>query len=456
MQRASGSGAWALAAAALLIGLAARLLPLDYATSDAGEFLLPWYAHAREHGIASLGHVFTNYTPAYTYLLIAATAFDGLAPPLALVKAISFGFELGSALLAARLAHLLEPRPRAAALAFAAVWLAPSVLHNGAFWGQADSIWTFFLLASLLAFCRDRHATGMILFAVAVAVKAQAVFLGPVVLGLVLRRAVSGLWLAAIPAVYLALALPTLLLGRSLSSVATVYLDQGATFRRLSSNAANLWLFVPDGLYGPGVAVGIAVAALAGLALSIGIARAPETRPETLVLASAACLLLMPFLLPKMHERYFYAFEILALVLACARPGFWPVAILAQVTSLLAYLPFDGRGDLGLPVAALTNLALVLALAPPLRRRLAPASERGDRPAVFDPDPLVRSVTTLWASFALQAAIVGAASPRIEPGALWPASRTDLRGLIVFLVVLGIVAAARRMMLPPAPAARPI
>ncbi len=443
MLRSRVSGAGALAAFSLLIGIVLRVLPLGYETSDAAEFLLPWYAHALEHGIESLGHSFTNYTPFFTYLLIAATWFDGLAPPLALVKAISFVFEFGCAVLAARLVLAIDPRPKVSGLAFAAVWLAPSVLHNGAFWGQADAIWTFFILGSLLAFCRDRGALGVVLFAIALAVKAQAVFFGPVVLGLVLGGRVRWRWFAAIPAVYLALALPTVLSGRSLTSVARIYLDQGATFRRLSSNAANLWLFVPDWLYGPGVAVGIAIAALSGLALAIAIARAPELKPEALVLASALCLLLMPFVLPKMHERYFYAFEVVILVLACARPSLWPVAVMAQVTSLLAYLPFDGRGDLGLPVAALTNLASVAALLPPVRDLLAGrAGEDGRVP--FSPSMIVTPVVILWTSYALQIGVLLGASSVAGTQSVWPLSRTDPRGLAAFALVVVSVALLRR------------
>lgn len=42
--------------------------------------------------------------------------------------------------------------------------------------------------------------------------------------------------------------------------------------------------------------------------------------PEVLLTAAAASLLLAPYLLPKMHDRYFYPFELTAIILACLQP----------------------------------------------------------------------------------------------------------------------------------------
>src|SRR5471032_207428 len=156
-----------IVAASLLAGLACRYAVRDQVTGDTEQFLLPWYEFAQSHGLSSLGKTFTNYTPFYSYLLLAVTKLHGLLEPWHLIKTISFVFELGCAVMAARLVALGEDRPYAPAIAFAAVWLAPTVLFNGAVWGQADSIWTFFILCSVYFICRDRPALGAIAFAAA-------------------------------------------------------------------------------------------------------------------------------------------------------------------------------------------------------------------------------------------------------------------------------------------------
>jgi Gpi18-like mannosyltransferase len=347
-------------AVAIVFGSALRWLFRDYTTSNTFAFVLPWYAFVHHHGLQSLPVTFTNYTPFYSYLLIAAAQFGGLAKPLFLIKCISFAFELGCATLAYRLARLTGAPAFRAALAFAAIWLAPTVLYNGALWSEADSLWTFFVLWSVYLFCRGQN--GVPAFGMAFAVKAQGVFLGPFVLAMALRNRKYWPWLAAIPAIYVFVALPVILAGGSVRDVLTVYLNQAGTFHFLAVNVANPWNFVPTAYYGPGVIVGLALAAAGGLAIAVFIATRGRRDPEFLLLAASATLLMMPFLLPKMHDRFFYAFEISSIVLACANPRFAAFAVIAQVDGVLSYLAFDRNMVLGLSAAAFCNGVMLVFL----------------------------------------------------------------------------------------------
>ncbi|WP_338313636.1 hypothetical protein [Bradyrhizobium sp. TM239] len=354
-----------------LIGLVLRYLAREHATADAAEYIT-WYTFARDHGIAGLAKAFTNYTPFYSYLLLTAARFDWLGQPLSLVKTISVIFELGCAIVVARMVWQVTGVPLRASLAFCAVWLAPTVLFNGAMWGQADSIWTFFALISVAMFMRDRN--GVLPFAVACSVKAQGVFLGPFVLGMILRRKIHLAWLAAIPGAYAVLAIPVLIAGRSLVSVLGVYLDQAHTFHHLTMNAANLWVFAGGTPYAIGVAAGLVLAAASGLALSIFVAQSRRTGPEFILLVACVSLILMPYLLPKMHERYFYAFELASIALACLNLRYLPFAVIAQVNGVLSYLAFESGIVMGLLPAALCNTLLVFYLVLDLRH-----GERGFR-----------------------------------------------------------------------------
>ncbi|TYO62039.1 hypothetical protein FXV83_34965 [Bradyrhizobium hipponense] len=341
-------------------GLALRCLAREHATDDAIQFLIPWYGFARDHGIGALAEPFTNYTPFYSYLLLIAARFDWLGQPLSLVKAISAVFELGCAIAVAQIVWRATKVPLRTSLAFCAVWLAPTVLFNGAMWAQADSIWTFFTLVSVALFMRGRN--GVLPFAAAVSVKAQGVFLGPLVLGMLLRRRIHPAWLAAVPGIYVVLAIPVFVAGRSLGSVAGVYLEQAHTFHRLTMNAANIWVLAGGTPYEIGVAIGLVLAAVSGLALSMFIARSKRTGPEFILLAACVSLMLMPYLLPKMYERYFYAFELASIALACINPRYLPFAVIAQVDGVLSYLGFESGIIMGLLPAALGNTFLVFYL----------------------------------------------------------------------------------------------
>lgn len=346
--------------ACVSVGLALRYFVRERTNADAIDFLIPWYVFARDHGISALAETFTNYTPFYSYLLLIAARFDGLGHPLSLLKAISAVFELGCAIVVAQMVWRATRVPLRASVAFCAVWLAPTVIFNGAMWGQIDSVWVFFVLISVALFMRDRN--GLPPFAVAFAVKAQAVFLGPFVLGMILRRRIHFAWLAAVPAVYVVLAIPVLIAGRSLASVLEIYLGQANTFRHLTMNAANLWVFAGATPYAVGVAIGLVVAAASGLALSIFIAQSRRTGPEFILLVACASLILMPYLLPKMHERYFYGFELASIALACINLRYLPFAVVAQVDGVLSYLAFESEIVMGLLPAALCNTFLVFYL----------------------------------------------------------------------------------------------
>lgn len=353
-------------------GLVFRYLVREHINIDAFRFLIPWYLFAREHGIGALAEAFTNYTPFYSYLLLIAARLDWLSQPLFLVKAISAVFELGCAIVVAQMVWRTTRVPLRASMAFCSVWLAPTVIFNGAMWGQSDSIWTFFTLISVALFMRGRN--GVLPFAVAFSVKAQAVFLGPFLLGMILRGRIHFAWLAAIPAVYVILAIPVLVAGRSLISVISVYVDQANTFDRLFISAANIWMFAASVPYPIGVAIGVVLATVTGVALSIFIARSGRTEPEFILLVACISLMLMPYLLPKMHERYFYAFEIASIALSCINLRYLPFAVIAQMDGVLAYLAFDAGMVMGQPPAALCNTLLAFYLVLDLWR-----GERGYR-----------------------------------------------------------------------------
>jgi Gpi18-like mannosyltransferase len=395
-----------------LLALAARVALFRYVNGDLTTFLVPWYRYIVSHGgYRALGQAFSNYAPPYTYLLVAATYLQALLPAIAAIKAISIVFDLAAAALVYRLAalagkpsqgpcptsavpHPPEASGRAARLrlphlhgslpwiAFAAVLWAPTVIVNSAYWGQCDAIYTTFLLGALYVACRRRPLWCVVSFSVALAFKAQAVFLGPFMLLLLLRGRISWRSMLLVPAVYALLAAPCLLLGRSPVSVLTVYLAQADAYHTLARNAASIYQFLPDSAYSIFSWLGLLVAGAAGLALAVAgwRSRAPLT-DELLVLAACLSVSLMPLLLLKMHERYFFPADVLTIALAFFDRRRALVPILFQITSLLSYTPFlKGIVYVPLPLLSLINVGTVAWLALEYGRALYPRADRATVP----------------------------------------------------------------------------
>ena len=107
--------------------------------------------------------------------------------------------------------------------------------------------------------------------------------------------------------------------------------------------------------------------------------------------------LALPFLLPEMHERYFYLADVLSIIYAFYFPRYFFVAILVQVCSLLSYAPyFLNTQIVGLSYVAFAELVLsiivfvdlVLALYPDIRKKIEVVSAKVDEvpPNVKDED----------------------------------------------------------------------
>lgn len=223
----------------------------------------------------------------------------------------------------------------------------------------------------------------MTAFAAALAFKAQAVFLGPFILYTVLAN--RGAWRAAplVVPVYAAFLLPAWLAGRPALELATIYLDQANTYRWLSMNAPNPWAFVQVLRLmetSTGLLVGIALAGAAGIALA-ALALRVRLVGEDLLLLALASATLMPFLMPKMLDRYFFLADILAYALAFLTRERWAVgaATAIQIGSLGAYAAhmagfLPGR-FLGGAAMAVAVVILVRQLARVVRRQ-GPAPAR--------------------------------------------------------------------------------
>ena len=109
--------------------------------------------------------------------------------------------------------------------------------------------------------------------------------------------------------------------------------------------------------------IGLVAAGL--MVLFAGVVSWPRRRRLTtaeIVVLATTLVLAVPFLLPQMHERYFYLADVLSIVMAFFVRRYWPVAILVSLCSLLSYAPFLwGSTPVALPLVAFGEFLAVLA-----------------------------------------------------------------------------------------------
>jgi Gpi18-like mannosyltransferase len=327
---------------AAIVAVALNLWAICWTTvpRDFDLFLGPWYAHITTAGpLGAFAHPFSNYTPPYLYLLALASLAGEWLSPLNVVKALSLA---GTGFLALALADLLKA---AGGKARHALWLfvLPSAVLNAALLAQCDAIWAGACLFAVAAMIRGRTAAALLWCGVAIAFKAQSAFVAPFIIGaLIGRRAPLWQWLIP-PAVWAAFMVPAWLLGWPAADLATIYFHQAGEFD-FAGTLANPWIW--GTVFAPDVAkllfpAGYALAAAAAVAIAACAARSAR-RPQPmlpLALLSAATL---PYLLPKMHERFLFLADVLALALALVRRDrrSIAIAIAVQLTSLSALISY--------------------------------------------------------------------------------------------------------------------
>jgi Gpi18-like mannosyltransferase len=180
----------------------------------------------------------------------------------------------------------------------------------------------------------------------------------------VIRRQIGWPSLGALPAPYLLAIVPTLLLGRPLPDALLVYVAQAGVYDDLSLNAGNPYLFIPTAWQTLIVPAGLVFAAFALAYWSRRTARSSfPLDARGLVFCALLPVLLAPYLLPKMHERYFYAADVFAFAFAFHWPRLWFAPVLMQVSSTLAYMPFLFHWNPAIVgLSFISNTALILIL----------------------------------------------------------------------------------------------
>ena len=299
---------------------------LDYVSDDYDIFLSNWiYEYSKLGWKQGLGtYIGSDYTPPYLYLLQIISRVQDY-PPQYLVKAISMAFEVLMAYALMKLSSLKVKGEGAQLLIFHIASLLPTVVFNGAYWGQCDVIYVSFCLMALYMGMTRRSARSMIFFGVALSFKLQTVFFLPVMLPLWLRRDIKLRHLALIPTAYMGMMIPALWGGKSLHHVLTVYLQQAGNYNFITVNAPNLYQLLPDldakmlySMFSP-VAMVLGFACVMAMCALVTVYRDRLTLDSTLLV----CLLMLtgiPYFLPKMHERYTFGADVLSLVAAAYLP----------------------------------------------------------------------------------------------------------------------------------------
>lgn len=332
---------WVVVPIIILIAVVLRFAGLDFRSWDIHDYLLDWYNELARHGHKAFSESFSNYTPPYLYLLYVMTKTAGFIPRIAAIKLPAIAFDFLNAFLVYRILKIKYPQGLTALLGASSFLLLPTVFLNSAFWGQSDAIFTCFLLGCIFFLMRDQPLIAMVFWGISFSFKAQAAFLAPFILLLIIKKKIPWYYAGIVPLIYGLLMVPAALSGRPVIELLTIYFGQVETYQILAMNAPNFYLFFPNMRYEVGLIIGLITTTIIMLAWIFVYARKiKEFTPPVILVCALVAVASMPFFLPKMHDRYFYLAEVLSFLLALYFPKSWPLALGYQVVSGLVYFVF--------------------------------------------------------------------------------------------------------------------
>ena len=388
------------AGAFVAVTMMARVSMLDFETADYRSFLKGWLDAFRTGGFKMLAGNVGDYNLIYQYFLLLITKVPLFE--LYLIKFISVAFDYALAFVMMLAAERFGGE-KAKLPVFFATMLLPTVLVDGACWGQCDSVYVFFIALSLYLLATDRPMRSAAALAVAFAFKLQTIFFFPVVLLGLLHKKYRLRDALVFAAAYVATMIPALIAGKPFIEAISVYASQsmGQYYDRLTYGAPNLYMFFPmmDFSVGqpfkwlrylPGIdskaqnpyinpdlfpdlqhAALYACVILTLILVIYWLMHWREITPDMMLDVAVFFAIFLPFVMPKMHERYFFLADILSVLYAAkyARRRFLPLLVVgASLTSYCSYLmrqvPVDQR------VSALMMLAALMIVSHDLLARM--------------------------------------------------------------------------------------
>lgn len=326
----------------LVVGLV-RIAPINYMSGDYVNCLGPWAEKMRyvPFGRALSSHI-TDYNAPYNYLIFLLSKTH--LPDLYLYKWISMVFDILCALLVMRIAEKYgKTGTLGTLLAFLLALCWPTFVFNGALWAQCDSIYCAFALAAVYFALEDKPWFSAIAMGLSLCFKLQGVFLLPMMLVLWGMGKLRFKHLLMIPGTYLLAMVPALLGGMPVHRLVSMYIDQAGGYTDLVLDAPTVYQFFQptERLLDSLPMIGITFAFCAAAILCAFLLYRRDVLTPTLIFdASLLMTLVIPFLLPRMHDRYFYMAEVFVLAYVFLHPRRFPVALLLMMASMNSYLAF--------------------------------------------------------------------------------------------------------------------
>lgn len=371
---------WIVMGIAAVIGLVFRYLLVTYPTHDVIAFVFDWIEQIKTLGFKNFYNTNANYSSFYLFML-AIFSLLPTGPSVTVagqtyylyymyyLKTVLFLFDYLIAFGVFLIVKEVTKSKTQAAIGFCLTIILPVEWAISSMWGNCDSMYAAFFLFVIYFVLVKKDGWAWFFFGLSIANKLQAVFILPFMVYLWLNRRIS-LWKIICAAFsFFLTCLPAWFCGAPFSAPFKFIGDELTSWSSLFLGSANMWQIF--GFYSSAEKVVVQAATWIGLCI-IGVFMAVlyfrkiELTEENIVYLSAFLIGLVPFVLPHMHERYFYSLDILVLVYVLIKKKRIYLVPMMQLSSGIACFHYlsgkyfiESWGEDSVHIAAYLNLAVL-------------------------------------------------------------------------------------------------
>ncbi|MDR1802161.1 MAG: hypothetical protein LBQ94_01015 [Treponema sp.] len=361
--------------AVTLIAIVIRLPGLQFLTVDYEYGIKPWISHlASNSHLLGINSIHSMYTPFYLFIL----GFISFLPDslwLISVKFVSCLFDFFLAIICGKIVFSVSDRRERALVAYSAILLCPTVFFNSSIWAQSDSIYVAFMFLSLLLFIKGKNNPALFIYGIALSIKLQAIFMLPFIIILYLYNKYKIGNIIFLLLGFISTCIIGLPFGAPLQLIKAFYIQLTTFSSQLTWNAPSIYaLFHIRNESIPliqNIGIIITLGVLVCFALYIlysnrNHGQGTEYSDVSLdkiqyVIIFFFFTLIIPFLLPKVHERYFYAAEAASIIFAVLFPRKWWITLLIILPACATYFNFLFANTANLfPLAIIMLFAVLL------------------------------------------------------------------------------------------------
>ena len=327
-----------------LLGIYVRYAGRDVLSGDMAACLQPWFDSIKQAGgVKALKNQVGDYNVLYQTCIAFMTYFKGNS--MYIFKIFSVIFDFIVAFLSAWMMSDMLSKKKFSTLfniVYTVVLFLPTVVLNGAYWGQCDAIYTAFLILTLYYLYKEKYVGAFVFLGIAFGFKFQAVLLLPFIICYYIYKKRFSIFMFIITVVvFWATGIVAFINGRGLMEPFKIYMSQTKTYESMYLNVSSIWVLVGNDYKNlKSFAIQLTIV-LCGIGLYMIMTKRKKLDTAEQYLNTAAWFAWVCILcLPAMHERYTFSLDLLLVLLCFMDVKYIKYAATSTTLSLIAYGAF--------------------------------------------------------------------------------------------------------------------